>query len=226
MNKKILVSMLLCFSVFSLGMIAQEKQKPYGPIYLLRGVGDGLIFFWQNDPPEPAGNGPVVPEGLVLAPITEEKVIEFETGRTTIPGGTIANILEVRIYLRQRYFYRNDGQNSFRATTFPIIELESPVFNGLIDPFTGEPSNGVITYTLSGLHLDASKALVSGEWGNDSRGNFMSDIWTEEWFDKVFGKGIGKEVFKNDLTIRMRVKNWVKGLTHFVVGTNTLLYGN
>ena len=234
MNKKLTISVFLSFSLVIgiVSMNAQEKeisikadnQKPYGPINYLGCVGDGVVFFWENDPPEPNNNGPVGYEGIVLAPITEKKEFEFETGRVTLPGVTIKSFLEMRIYVRQRYFYCNDGQDFFRARTLPIIELESPVFNDLTNPYTGEPLNGKITYSLNGIMLNACKTLVEGELGADSRGNFRAYIWTEEYFDAIFGKGIGKEVFRNDLTIIMRVKNWVLGLNHFVIGTMTELY--
>ncbi len=154
------------------------------------------------------------------------KQIDFETGNVTIPGGTLNNFFLVDVYLRQRYFYRNDGQNFFRAFTFPVIEIESVIFNNLNDPATGTPLNGKLKITLNGLHLDAGKTLVAGERGNDSRGNKDSFLFSSEFFDLNFGMGTAKDIFKNDLTIHIKVENSVQGLQHFVVGTFTKVLGD
>jgi hypothetical protein len=189
-------------------------------------VGDGVIFFWENSPPYSSNSGPVVPTGVVLAPITDLKNIEFETGRITIPGGTLKDVLQMRIYLRQRVFFRNDGQNIFKAHSLPVIELESPIFYGLQGSTTEEILNGVLSISLPGLHVSIGKGLVSGENGHNSRGNFDEFTFSAADFDQAFGEGIGKEIFKNNLTVRLRVINEVQGVSHFVVGTSTKIYGN
>lgn len=193
---------------------------------LIRRIRDGVVFFFENEDPEAASSGTPPPPSIRLAPITEIRQIEFETGSVVIPGKTLKSFFLVDVYLRQRYFYRNDGQNFFRAHTLPVIEIESVVFNDLNDPATGTPLNGKLRITLNGLHLDAGKTLVAGERGNDSRGNKDSILFSSELFDENFGPGTAKDLFKNDLTIRMRVENTVQGLHHFVVGTFTKVFGD
>ena len=227
MNKKLLVSAFLCFFVFSLGMVATEKLKTYGPINLISSVSDGTIIFSEYDPPVPGVKGPSVPDHLkqtILAPITEKKEIRFETGGVTIPGGTIDSILVMHIYLYQLYEYRNDDQNIFKAFLRPYIILESPVFNEIFDPDTSEPL-GRRRMWPRGLFLNVSKSLVENEYGSDERGNFRTIYLTEEGLDKMYGEGMGKEIFKNDLTVIMEVKCKVKGISYLRVGTMTLLYG-
>ena len=99
------------------------------------------------------------------------------------------------VYLRQRYSYRNDGQNSFRVTSFPVIELASVVFNNLNDPITGAPLNGRWRVTLNGLFLGTNKTLAAGERGSDNRGNKDSFIFSAEFFDRNFGDGTAAELF-------------------------------
>ena len=193
---------------------------------VIKRVPDGVVFFFENEDPEAASSSTPPPPVVRLAPITEMKQIDFETGSVTIPGKTLENFFLVDVYLRQRYFYRNDGQNFFRAFTFPVIEIESVALNNLNDPVTGLPLNGKLRITLNGLHLDAGKTLVAGERGNDSRGNKDSFLFSAELFDVNFGPGTAKEVFKNDLTIRLKVENTVQGLSHFVVGTFTRVFGD
>lgn len=209
-----------------LSAAAQELSFEGKNVRLIKTVGDGVVFFFEDADPEPAGPATPPPPPIRLAPITEEKQIDFETGAVTIPRRTLKNFFLVDIHLRQRYFYRNDGQNSFTAFTLPVIELESVVFNNLNDPATGAPLNGKWRITLNGLHLAANKTLVTGEGGHDSRGNKNSFLFPRELFDGTFGDGTARELFRNDLTIHMRVENRVKGLHHFVAGTFTKVFGD
>lgn len=209
-----------------LSAAAQELSFEGKSLRLIKRIRDGVVFFFENEDPVAASSGTPTPPPVRLAPITGMKQIDFETGNVTIPGKTLENFFLVDVYLRQRYFYRNDGQNFFRAFTFPVIEIESVVFNNLNDPGTGTPLNGKLRITLNGLHLDAGKTLVAGERGNDSRGNKDSFLFSSEFFDGNFGPGTAKEVFKNDLTIHMKVENRVQGLHDFVVGTFTKVFGN
>lgn len=96
----------------------------------------------------------------------------------------------------------------------PFIQIESPAFADVTDQ-TGQPLNGV---------LKAAKTLVSGERGNDNRGNFGRVILTEAGLDR-FSAGTGAELFANDFTIRVSVQNTVRGVSHFVAGTFTQIYG-
>lgn len=193
---------------------------------LIKRVSDGVVFFFENADPEAASPGTPPPPPVRLAPLSEIKQIDFETGSVLIPGNTLRNFLLVDVYVRQRYFYRNDGQNFFRAFTFPVIEIESVVFDNVNDPATGTPLNGKLRVTLNGLHLDAGKTLVAGEIGNDSRGNKDSFLFSSEFFDGNFGSGTANELFKNDLTLHIRVENRVLGLHDFVVGTFTKVFGD
>jgi hypothetical protein len=209
-----------------LSAAAQQLSFEGKALKVIKRVPDGVVFFFENEDPAAASSGTPPPPPVRLAPITEMKQIDFETGSVTIPGNTVKNFLLVDVYLRQRYFYRNDGQNFFRAFTLPVIEIESVIFNNLNDPATGTPLNGKLRITLNGLHLDAGKTLVAGERGNDSRGNKDSFLFSSEFLDGNFGPGTAKEVFKNDLTIRMRVENRVQGLHDFVAGTFTKVFGD
>ena len=194
-------------------------------VRLIKEVGDRVVFFFEDGLDPDTGN-PMPAPSVALAPITQAKQINFETGAVTIPGKTLKHFFLLDVYLRQRYSYRNDGQNSFRATTLPVVELESVVFNNLNDPATGAPLNGRLKITLSGLFLGANKTLADGESGADNRGNKDSFVFSEEVFDSRFGAGTAKELFKNDLTIHMKVENTVRGVDNFVAGTFTKVYGD
>lgn len=189
-------------------------------------VGDRVVFFFE-DGLDPDTGGPMPPPSVPLAPITELKTIDFETGSVVVPGGSVRDLLQIDVYLRQRSFYRNDGQDRFTVSSNPFIQIESPVLDGLIDLFTGQPLDGVFRFAVfgNGLHLAIAKSLGPGESGLDSRGNFGRAILTREGLDARFGSGIGRRLFADDLTIRMSVDNRVQGLDHFVAGTFTQVYG-
>lgn len=123
------------------------------------------------------------------------------------------------VHLRQRYFYRNDGQGRFSVHSNPYIQIESPAL---------EAVGGVVKWSVlgNGLHLAASKSLVSGENGNDSRGNFGREFISKRELDDWLGPGTGAKFFAKDFTVRMSVRNTIRGISHLVVGTWTVLYGS
>ena len=226
--KRMFLSLLVTI-VISLCVLPTANSQ--GPSFegknvrLIKEVGDLVVFFFEDGLDPDTGN-PMPAPSVALAPITQTKQINFETGSVTIPGKTLKHFLLLDVYLRQRYSYRNDGQDSFRATTFPVVELESVVFNNLNDPATGAPLNGRLKITLNGLFLGTDKTLAAGESGRDNRGNKDSFLFSEELIDSRFGKGTAKELFENDLTIHMKVENIVRGLDNFVAGTFTKVYGD
>ena len=218
-------SLLLGGGVFFAGEIcaqapAQLLPRPNEALRVIGSVGDGEVFFFE-DGNDPDTGQPMPPPSVPLAPITTAQTIDVETGSVVLRRGTVRSFLQVDVYLRQRDFYRNDGQNQFRVHSNPFIQLESPVFNGLNDPSTGEPLNGVWKFSVlgNGLHLAAAKTLEGGESGNDSRGNFGRVIITRTELDQLFGNGTGAMVFSRDLTLRVSVISTVRGLHQFVVGT-------
>lgn len=210
--------------------VADDKLLFEGkPLQLVRTIPidtSGIQVFFFLDGNDPDTGQPLPPPSVPLAPITQEKQINFLSQEVIVPGDTLQNVIILDLYLRQRYFFRNDGQNRFRALTFPVLELKSPAFDNLNDPDTGEPLNGVLRITLNILHLDAAKTLVAGESGLDSRGNKHEFVFTREFFDSAFGAGVGEEVFKQDLRIRILLENRVIGLHHFVLGTRLTVLGN
>jgi hypothetical protein len=184
-------------------------------VKLVAMVRDGVVFFSEDGTDSDTGN-PFPPPSQPLAPITEEKTFEFETGRVVIPANSVKDFLQIDVYLRQRYTYRNDGQNNFRAVTNPIVEIESAAL----------PQPLRFAVMENGLHLRAGKFLSVGEWGTDSRGNFGRAFITAKDLDAQFGPGTARYFFKNDITISMHVANTVHGLDSYVAGTFTQIYGN
>lgn len=216
----------LVVSICALQVVGSQELSFEGKnVRLIKAIGDKVVFFFE-DGLDPATGNPVPSPSIALAPITEQKQINFETGAATIPGKTIKHFFLVDVYLRQRYSYRNDGQDFFRAVSIPVIELESVVFNNLNDPVTGAPLNGKWRITLSGLFLGVDKTLVADERGRDNRGNKDSFLFSKELIDGSFGEGTAKELFKNDLTIRIKVENTVRGVNNFVAGTFTNVFGD
>jgi hypothetical protein len=224
MTFALLVSLVLFLCVFQ-PVGSQELSYEGKNVRLIKALGEALVVFTEDG--NDAGTGdPLPPPSVPLAPITDEQQINFETGVVTIPGKTIKNYFLVDVYLRQRFGYRNDGQDFFRVITLPVIELESEVFNGLNDPVTGEPLNGKWRITLNRLFIGANKTLVAGERGADNRGNRESFLFSAELLDENFGAGTASSLFKSDMTIRMSVENTVRGVSNFVTGTTTKVYGD
>jgi hypothetical protein len=145
-----------------------------------------------------------------------ERTFEFKTGRVIVPGHSVKTLLQVDVYLRQRYFYRNDGQNGFNVHSNPFVQIESPAL----------PAPLKFAVLGNGLHLAAAKTLLAGESGHDSRGNFGRVIITAAGIDQGFGAGTAAKMFKDDITISMFVANTIRGVHHFVVGTFTQIYGS
>jgi hypothetical protein len=226
--KKMFLSLFLLM-VMSFGVLqsagSQNLSFEGRQLRLIKEVGDRVVFFFE-DGIDPDSGDPMPAPSVALAPITQTKQINFETGAVVIPGKTLKRFFLLDVYLRQRFSYRNDGQNSFRVNTLPVVELESVVFNNLNDPSTGTPLNGKLRLTLNGLFLGANKSLGAGESGADNRGNKDSFLFPAEFFDSRFGAGTAEELFKNDLTIHMRVENTVNGVNNFVAGTFTKVYGD
>jgi hypothetical protein len=204
---------------------SQELSYEGKNVRLIRALGEELVTFSEDGNDIGAGE-PLPPPSVPLAPITDEKQINFETGVVTIPGKTIKNYFLVDVYLRQRFAYRNDGQDFFRVITLPVIELESTIFNNLNDPVTGNPLDGKWRITLNRLFIGANKTLVSGERGADNRGNRESFLFSVELLDANFGAGTASKLFKSDITIRMSVENTLRGVSNFVTGTTTKVYGD
>jgi hypothetical protein len=204
--------------------VAALEAVPGGQRFI-KGVGDRVaVFFWENGI-NPNTQMPEPQPSIPLAPISEEKTFEFETGRAVVSGGTIRSVLQIDLYLRQRYFYRNAGQNRFHVHTNPFIEIESPAFVDVTDQ-AGQPLNGILKFAVlgNGLHLAAAKTLVSGEQGDDSRGNFGRVVLTKASLDR-FRAGTGASFFANDFTVRVSIENTVRGISHFVAGTSSQIYG-
>jgi hypothetical protein len=205
------------------GLSAQGRPpampNPQQNLRFVGSVSDGVVFFWEDGIDPNTGNQ-APPPSLSLAPITTEKSFEFETGSAVVKGGTLTTLLQVDVYLRQRFYYRNAGQNRFSAYTNPLVEIESPAFR---DHTTDSRVKWAVLG--NGLHLATSKSLATGEWGSDNRGNFARELITKNQLDSWFGEGTGATFFANDFTVRMYVRNTVIGLNHFVVGTFTNLYG-
>lgn len=220
----------LCLAIL-LPSQGSAQPPPHAPpharpaLSFITSVPDGVVFFFE-DGNDPNTGDPLLPPSVPLAPITENKTIDFETGSVVVPGGSVRDLLQIDVYLRQRYFYRNDGQDRFEVVSNPIVQLESPVLDGLTDPFTGQPLDGVIRFAVlgNGLHLAAAKSLGAGERGHDSRGNFGRAFVARKGLDALFGPDVGRRFFASDFTVRMFVNNEVQGIHHFVVGTFTQIY--
>jgi len=220
----LLVSLVLFLCAFR-PVGSQELSFEGKNVRLIKALGEELVAFNEDGIDAETGD-PLPPPSVALAPITEEKLINFEAGVATIPGNTIKHFFLVDVYLRQRFAYRNDGQNFFRVITLPVIELESEVFNNLNDPVTGAPLNGKWRITLNRLFIGANKTLVAEERGADNRGNRESFLFSAELLNENFGAGTANKLFKKDMTIRMKVENTVRGVSNFVTGTNTKVYGD
>ncbi|MDE3153929.1 MAG: hypothetical protein KGN76_02450 [Acidobacteriota bacterium] len=212
-------------------VLAQGHHAPGAtgehPLHYITSVNDQVVFFFENGL-DPDTGEPMAPPSVPLAPITDWKVIEFETGSVVIPHDTVHDLLQVDVYLRQRYQYRNDGQSDgFTIISNPFIEIDSPAFDHLTDPVTGTPMNGVWKSAVlgNGLFLGTTKTLAAGETGEDNRGNFGRQIITREGLDRRFGPGIGLKLFSSDFTIRMSIRSTVHGVPTLVEGTITQVYG-
>jgi hypothetical protein len=212
------VSVIIIFSPLLLRPIdVGDQNQGTTPASGLRYVKDlsGVVFFYE-DGLNPNTGLPMPPPSIPLAPIDEYREFEFEIAHTTIPGKSLRNMLQIDLHLRQRYFYRNDGQNGFRATTNPIIEIESPAL----------PRIWRFSFLGNGLHLSARRCpLLEGENGHESRGNFGRQIITADKIDYRFGSGTSSKFFKNDIIIRIYLENTVWGIHNYVTGVFAQIYG-
>jgi len=209
-------AVIIVFSLVWIPINADAQVSEIPPLKALKYVAPlgGIVFFYE-DGLDPSTGNPIPPPSQALAPITEFKTFEFEIGRVVIPAKSLKELLQIDLHLRQRYFYRNDGQGHFKAYSNPIVEIENAAL----------PETFRFSFLGNGLHLAASKTLTEGEEGYDSRGNFGREIITAEYLDRVFGPSTGSNFFKNDITIRIYINNSVRGLWSFVVGAWGQIYG-